>query len=631
MQANSSMVLLDEGGQWNEDARVVAHWAELNVPPDQESIPQKVEEQALLIKNDYLAWVYDLGRYKVDGQTLISYLQFFENLSFWWMTKVAAKSPFLSPGIYQVFKLRALEKLYLEIGCEGLIYCGNNKTLHQIFQDWCQKLGHPYKQISGKRCIDKSERTGIKKLVFSLPFWLQAFLYLVRGWLMGCRHIRPSGINKKPIADKNQVTIVTFFPTIDLGKAKEGRFYSHYWENFHQLLDDLPCAVNWVWMYSESEQVNFKDTVSLRDKCNQHSPGKYRHFMLEEFFTPKILIKCVKYYLKFYAKGLHLKEIKRAFCFPDSKLNFFPMLRHDWNSSLFGKDAIEGIVYSFLFDAMTKVLPADPWGLFLLENQPHELALISAWKRNQKKTRILAHQHATLRALDLRLFYDARIFQTIETEKPPMADKLGLNGPSAYSLLKESQYPIERIAKIEALRYMNLAGRYDSEKKEEAISDRTLLVLTGRIVHETRFQLRLLHEAACQNGLAAYKKVIIKNHHDLPADKFLKILKPRFQFTLTSQSLSELWPISDVVYCSNSTTASIEAGYLGLPVIMVGPENYMNLNPLYSFPGVNFVTNSKMLCEELKNPTEIHIPEDYFYLDDKLALWKKLLDDQETA
>ena len=230
-------------------------------------------------------------------------------------------------------------------------------------------------------------------------------------------------------------------------KAREGRFYSRYWENLHQLLDDLPYVINWVWLYSKSDQVKYKDAVSLRDKCNQHSPGKDRHFMLEEFLTPGILIKCIKYYLKLYSKGLRLKEIQRAFSFSGSKLNFFPILKHDWNSSLFGKDAIEGFIYSFLFDSMAKVLPADPWGLFLWENQPLELALISAWRRNQTKTKILAHQHAIFKPIDLRGLYEARVFETRETEKPPIADKLGLNCHDAYSLLKGSHYPIERIAK----------------------------------------------------------------------------------------------------------------------------------------------------------------------------------------
>jgi surface carbohydrate biosynthesis protein (TIGR04326 family) len=631
MRENLSMVLLDESGQWNGDARVIAHWTKLNVFPHQVSIPQKVEEQALLIKKDYIAWVYDLGQYKINNQTLTSYLKFFENFSFWWMTKIAAKSPFLSPDIYHVFKLRALEQLYFKQECEGLIYCGNNQTVHQILQDWCQKLGHPYQRISEKKFHIKSEWTGINKIIFNLPFWFQAFLYLVRNWFMSYRHIRPNNLNKKQNSIKNHVTIVTWFPNIDMGKAKAGRFYSHLWEDFHQLLDELPHEINWVWLYSKSGQATFKEAVFLRDKCNQHSPEKYRHFLLEEFFTPEIFVKCIKSYLKFYSKGIRLKEIKKAFCFPDSKLNFFPILRHDWNSSLFGKDAMESIVYSFLFDSMAQVLPANPWGLFIFENQPHESALISAWKRNQKKTKVFANQHTTIRPMDLRPLYDARIFKAPESERPPIADKLGLNGPNPYSVLKESQYPIEKFAKVEALRYSKLLGRHGSEKKGARSSGRTLLVTTALLDHEIKFQLELLNEAASQNGLTAYKKILIKNHPDFPVDKYLKIIKPKFQFTLTSQPLNELWPISDVIYCSNTTSIVIEAGYLGIPVIITGQDNYFNLNPLYGSPSVNFVTNSKMLCEELESPTRINIPDDYFYLDNKMTLWKKLLHDQKTA
>ena len=150
-------------------------------------------------------------------------------------------------------------------------------------------------------------------------------------------------------------------------------------------------------------------------------------------------------------------------------------------------------------------------------------------------------------------------------------------------------------------------------------------MVTGYLNHETKFQLELLHEAANQNGLADYKKIIIKNHPDLPVDKFLETLRPRFQFTLTSQPLSELWPTSDVIYCSNSTAAAIEAGYLGIPVIITGAENWFNLNSLHGFLSVNYVTNSKMLCEELKIPTKINIPEDYFYLNNRMTLWKNLL------
>ena len=52
MQEDSAMILLDGDSQWSDNAKVVAHWARFDPSPKQESIPQKVEQQALFIKKD---------------------------------------------------------------------------------------------------------------------------------------------------------------------------------------------------------------------------------------------------------------------------------------------------------------------------------------------------------------------------------------------------------------------------------------------------------------------------------------------------------------------------------------------------------------------------------------------------
>ena len=49
MQEDSAMILLDGDSQWSDNAKVVAHWARFDPSPKQESIPQKVEQQALFI------------------------------------------------------------------------------------------------------------------------------------------------------------------------------------------------------------------------------------------------------------------------------------------------------------------------------------------------------------------------------------------------------------------------------------------------------------------------------------------------------------------------------------------------------------------------------------------------------
>jgi len=179
--------------------------------------------------------------------------------------------------------------------------------------------------------------------------------------------------------------------------------------------------------------------------------------------------------------------------------------------------------------------------------------------------------------------------------------------------------------------HLPLEANYEKEKKDIKSSGRVLLVVTGAHRFETQMQLSLLIKADKIGGLKKYEKVTVKPHPDLPVDEILTTLKPNFNYTVTSQPLRELWSLADVGYFANSTSGSIEAAYLGIPLIVAGPADNLNLNPLYGLTSVNYVTNSKMLCEELKNPTKINIPDDYFYLDNKMTLWKKLLHDQKTA
>ena len=96
----------------NEDACVVVSWSDMVVPPGVIALPVKTEILAVSLKSEFLRWVHDFGKTKVDGQSLVSHLKIFDNLSFWWLTSVAEKSPLLCRSIFQVFKLRTLERIF---------------------------------------------------------------------------------------------------------------------------------------------------------------------------------------------------------------------------------------------------------------------------------------------------------------------------------------------------------------------------------------------------------------------------------------------------------------------------------------------------------------------------------------
>jgi surface carbohydrate biosynthesis protein (TIGR04326 family) len=625
MSEKTSLILLDENADWSGESQVVTHWSQLDVSLGQESIPQITAKQAQDIKVEYLAWVHDLGKTRVDGKTLVASLKVFENLSYWWLTSIAIKSPFENDSLYTVFKLRTLERLYIEKNCYGLVYCGNNKALHQTLKTWCEKLSHPYEQFPTKTKVSYKEK-GIRKWLRKLPCWMQALIYLIKNGYLRYRHVKSMSPEKaRTIKNDDRATIVSYFPNIDSEKIKQGEFWSRYWESLHPVLEQLTLKINWVWFFFDGSGFKFKEALNFRNTCNQNQPEKNRYFVLEEFLTLNVFLKALKLYLKIYKNGLRFKEVQRAFSFPNSAMNFFPVMKKEWKASFFGNLAIEGAMRIAMFDGMAKTLPANPWGLFIWENISMDFALMSAWRRHRKETRILAAQHGFFRPFDLRLYSDSRDFNETGEEAIPLPDKLCANNIEAITLLQKAGFPQEKIAKTEALRYFSLKGCYQAYKKPLPQKGRTLLVIMGITDRENQFQFQLLQEAAAA-GLQYYSQIWVKPHPAGSPDALKPVYESGIKFSIKDQPLSELWSDVNVVYGAHSTGASWEASWYGIPAIATGALNSLNLNPLTGLPGFSFVTNGREFCEQLKNPQLVEIPEDYFFLDENLKLWKELLE-----
>jgi surface carbohydrate biosynthesis protein (TIGR04326 family) len=621
--SKNSLILLDRVVGKNEDTGVVVSWSDMVVSSGIISLPATTEEQAVGLKAEFLRWLHELGKTEVDGQSLVSHLKIFDNLSFWWLTSVAEKSPFLCGSIFRIFKLRALEKIYADNQCQRLVYRGKSKLLHSVLKAWSLDLGHSYKWAPPS--VDSSVRSSDgfgRKLIRKLPHFLQGIAWLAKKWFGMWRHVKPS---KEKCDSTHRPTIVTFFPNVHMDQLDKGNFRSKYWEKLHDYLEKEKTPVDWVWFYFGSKDLSFEKSVKLKDKCNQNPNSNQRFFLLEEFLGCGGLWKIFFLYLKLRRKAHGLNHLRKAFCFPGSKINFFPIMEDDWNHSLFGVGAIEKIIWAVMFDAMAQRLSASPWGLYTWENQTWERALVSAWKRHRSNSRVVGYEHSSVRLMDLRLFSDPGTYEGKELEELPIPDMLGINSSKGLEWIRESGYPSHKTTRIEALRYFHLNGKYASLKKATATSDRVLLMVAGIIPDEVRFQIQLLKQADEKGGLGKYREIWIKPHPGLIIENILKELKPNFKFALVTSPIIELIEQSDVVYCSNSTGTSLEAAWLGVPLIILAAKDSMNLNPLFGFPSQTFVKDTNDLILELENPKRIEIPEDYFFLDEDLHSWKNLL------
>ena len=617
---------LNHEGEGTYEGTMV-YWDRIDVPPGSLSIPMMVESSAETLSSEYLDWCAVLAKVRVGKENLVTALRsdLLSQGSFWWTTLVAQRSPMVSPMIYEVFKLRVLEKLYAAGGYQGLCCIGAGARLEGVLRQWCKLLGHDFhwKRPEQSRLIKGSSG---RRWTKRLPHPLRALFSL--GHFLLTRYICIFGAGKgraKPLCDAD-LAIVTYFPNINLAAAKAGNFQSNFWGPLHGLIKELGLKVNWIWFYSQAPEMSYRESVVFQRSLNRQTKKTgQRHLMLEDRLKLTGVLSAIWAYLRLAKTSFRLKQCREHFTFPGGALNFFQFLKDDWYSSLRGIAAMDTCLYAAAFRDSVRELPATTTRMiYTWENQGLELSLLHAW-RNRFKAPVLGfiHSYNLTAVMNLRAYPDRD--PVASPYGRPHPDKLITVGRVPSNNLRQWGWPSHIVTEAEALRYMSLMGKYGVERRAVPEIGRRLLVITGYMHSETEAQLRLLAAAAKLGGLRAYSQVTIKPHPSTPVDKILA--DHLFDFTprVTNTPLSELFADADVVFAANSTSAAIEAAWVGLPLILMAAIGEINLSALRGMKGVDFVATAADLEKQLNTPARIELSPDCYCLDPELAKWKKLL------
>ena len=589
------------------------------------SIPKMVEEQVMELRTEYLNWTATLASSTIDGLPFRDQLS--TNLlnggSYWWQTLIADKSPYRTKGIYNVLKVRVLEKKIILENCRKLVYVGSDKLLAKLLKAWLTQQNCEFSWIYKKP--RKASVSKKKRLYDQLPLIAQAFAYIgyiILKRLRFSKHVKP---------DPDAVcSIVTYFPGIDLKKAKIGEFYSNYLGPLHNLLKQEGVSVNWIWMYSNMSQLSYKESVDFQSRLNKSSKkGNGRYLLLEDFLNFRIFWKGLAYYLSLLRKYYFYKRASSFFKFPESTLNFFAILKEDWKESFIGHTAVSNCMHMAAFHQASKEIPKDTkLMLYVWENQPWEQSLLSMRDRLYNTLFVgLVHTPANCALYNLKVFpgNTLEIFSGKTGRRIP--DILAAPGDISNSMLVDGGWPSDRVQTFEALRYMDLIN-IQSSKVLTNNKELKILIITGSIQSETELQIEMLSSAEKKGALKIFSKILIKPHPLIPVESMIKKYKFHIPVDIVNQSLSELWPHSSVVFTSNSTSATVEAVYLGIPVIIMGSPDNLNINPLFGSKNVDFVYSVDMFCKKLSKLTLTVGPTiDFFELNPDLSRWKKLFID----
>jgi surface carbohydrate biosynthesis protein (TIGR04326 family) len=585
------------------------------------SIPKIIEENDLIIKKNFLEIINNLGEKKINNISFKDQLLIRKNFSYLWMNLIFEKCNFSkSPNINDIVKIIAFEIWLNNQNIESISLCSDKQELGEIFASFCIKKNILFNNLNNYNHNLKDKKYP-KKYFFVHKILI--FLYLIYTYIS---NLRLNKINLKKVYKTNDsITLVSYFLNFDKSLAKKGVFKSDYWGPLIDLLKKKKIKTNWIHIYSRKEGFsNVSDTHNLLSSLNNNQDLNY-HLTQYSCLSIKNFIKILKdsfYLTKVYSK-LNINEFQISFF--KSSFNYWPLFKSDFAEAFNYKSLIINLLYVNYFEELSSLLVDQKKIIYLQENQNWEIPLLHFLKKNSKK-KLIGFPHASIRFWDLRYFYAPNFLKKNNQNLYPRPDFIAVNGPISKKLLSQISYPKNELIEVESLRYFHLLD--SSVPKKINIKNNNnlpIILILGDYLEKNNYRLLKLLDLASK-FLPANINFIYKPH---PSQKNFNYKFKSIKLNVSNSHINLLLNKSDVVYSSNQTSASLDAYYSGVPVIISLFPEILNLSPVRNLPNAIFIHNNpnelaKEILNNLNKKYDIS-HKDHFYLNKDLKYWNKLL------
>lgn len=579
------------------------------------------EENAERLRAKYCQWVHDLGNSPIGGVSVIERLGLEGGLSYWWMTRFVEQSPWKSPAINDAIRFLALEEILMERKPAKFRLVSANPILHEVLAGLCRNLGIAYEW---EQLQDESPRRfSFRDAYRALPQPVQALVSLARD-LRARWPLRRADVSGWFSGEKS-LFLCSYFMYMDPELAKAGHFRSHYWEGLPGLMGRLGVSGNWLQLYRAHEAVPTAEVaLNWTERFNQRRQAEGFHAFLDSYLSWRIVLRVVRRWLDLLIVSWRLRGIEHSFRPQGSSLSLWPLLRVDWYASMRGPDAINNLLSIELFDSALRGIPHQKKGLYLLENQAWERALVHAWHKHGHGS-LIAVRHSTQNFWDLRYIRDPRAGSSSMSYPMPQPDLTAVNGTDALDTFVRGNHPREAIIGCEALRYGYLNDLQLRPASQRLPGGAIKVLILGEYLRAGTIKMLKLLETAVA-GISPPAAYTVKPHPNCPVNS---ADYPALHLKVVHDPLGNILHDFDVAYSSNMTSAAVDAYLAGLPVVVTLDEAKLNFSPLRGRPGARFVSTPRELSEALRAAAQ-GIPidvghGDFFFLDPELPRWKKIL------
>jgi surface carbohydrate biosynthesis protein (TIGR04326 family) len=594
------------------------------------SIYSLIDKKSNLFRHKFLLWIYSIGQLKICHQRIVDHLLLRPEFSAWWSSLLAEKCNFSkSPQIDDAIKLIAFINWALENNVVSIKLESTDKNLAKCLNDWCRSKEITFiwkKKLIIFFCYLSKLLNFFLVILCCAKAVIWLLYYVYERWDL--RGVGLHGWKKS----EGSLTFISYLINFKHPVSEKGIFNSFYWGSLPDKLSKEGTKLNWLHLYVKSEILpTAKLAAKYLNSLNTASHGNYNHVTLDSFLSLKIFFRTLKdwYSLAFRALSLNIcNHVPKI-----DGISLWPLFVNDWNNSFIGIVAIRNALYINIFESIFKVLPKQKIGIYLLENMDWEFIMLYAWKASGHNLAV-GSQHSTVRYWDLRYFSDIEGIYQSNSNHLVLPDFVAINGKEALKRYQEVGFPKERLIEVEALRYLYL---YDllktvksssgAKKNVDLISETKkikLLVLGEYNINHTKDQLQLLNEI--MHKLPKSTEIFIKPHPSCPINVSDY---PNLPFSLTPLPLFDLLPNFDVVYTGAVSSSVVDAYFFGLKVIAFQDQKTLNMSPLFGRNDLFFVKTSEELLLALNSKVDrcstISSIEEFFYLDNNLPRWMKLI------
>lgn len=618
---NKPLIILNSLNDDYHLTGLVYTWNGYTETSKKSSILKYAEDHSDDLKDKYLEFTHDIGEYIFEGKKIRDYLKI-EDCSLWWMSLISEKNPWRSPQIIDCIKVMAIEKIVEEKSPSKIILLIDNQNLKRVLNDFCKKININFLFVPNKN-------KKIKSFTFADSFSkffniILGFCYLTYYFITRWK-LKDKSIDIRFI--KDSVFFSSYFYNLDIMKSNKGEYYSRQWEELPKLLNNMGHKTIHIENYVKSPDINKASRAKeLINVFNAEKELK-KHVFLDQYLSVRNYVFILRKYIKIISRPINYKAIRKAFKVKNSNINLWPLIKDDWFSSFSGKTTISNLMYINLFNNHLQNMSYQKLGFYLCENIGWERALIHAWKKNGHGT-LIAVPHSTIRYWDLRYFQDKRISKSPSKYSQPVPDYYALNGDQAYNFFLENKISSRDLLKVEALRYQFL-NNFISENQNKNnyknnFKDTKMLILGDFTKNQTHLMLRQLELLITTHK---FNLNLTLKPHPLCVINILDY--PLLKLSITHKPLQHCANDFNVIFSSNTTSASLECFLMGKKVIIFLDENNLNFSPLRGLKEVSFVNDYSELFNELTSNTDNQDfcnNKNFFWINKDLKRWKKIID-----